>query len=109
MPHPHQFIREIGDHAFRSAIQLRRDTFIQRSHLCNSHGRLPNKGDLVVTYQGATQKGGPKRYIVDLSIQRQGSALLPLLQVNATPGEMMFAAIPGFRNGVLVIGVKIVP
>jgi hypothetical protein len=71
--------------------------------------RLPNKGELVVTYQGATHRGGPKKYIVDLSIQRHGSAILPLLQVNANAGEMLFAAVPGYRGGVLVIGVKIVP
>jgi hypothetical protein len=71
--------------------------------------RLPNKGDLAVTYQGATQKGGATKYIVDLSIHRHGAVVLPLLQVNATPGEMLFAAVPGYRGGVLVIGVRLMP
>jgi len=35
--------------------------------------------------------------------------VLPLLQVNATPGEMLFAAVPGYKGGVLVIGIKVRP
>ncbi|HVY47555.1 MAG TPA: hypothetical protein VHB21_16815 [Minicystis sp.] len=73
--------------------------------------KLPNKGDLVITYSGPVhgRKTGAKKYVVDLSIQRHGAAILPLLKVNATPGEMLFAAVPGFRGGVLVIGLKVVP
>ena len=73
--------------------------------------KLPNHGDLVVTFEGIAppKKGAPKKYIVNVSIQKRGSIILPLLQVNANAGEMLFAAVPGYKGGVLVIGIKVIP
>ena len=72
--------------------------------------KLPNHGDLVVTFQGVAPQhaGETRKYVVNVSIQRRGATILPLLQVNAVAGETLFAAVPGYRGGVLVIGIRVI-
>jgi hypothetical protein len=97
--------------SFNSYDLLRRES-LSLSRVQPATTKLPNRSDLVVSYQGTLngpKAGDPKKHVVSLSIQRQGSMILPLLQVNANAGETLFAAVPGYKGGVLVIGIKVTP
>jgi hypothetical protein len=56
------------------------------------------------------KKDEPRRYLVTASIQKpDGNTFLPLLEVNAKPGEPFFVAGQTYKGGTLVIGIKVNP
>jgi hypothetical protein len=73
--------------------------------------KLPNGSELMVTMKAElapAKKGEPKKYVVSASIRKEGgSSFLPLLEVNAKPGDTFFVAGQKYQGGILVIGIKI--
>lgn len=73
--------------------------------------KLPNGSELMVTMKdelAPAKKGEPKKYLVSASIRKDGgSSFLPLLEVNAKPGDTFFVAGQKYKGGILVIGIKI--
>lgn len=68
---------------------------------------LPNNRVLQVTYQDLT---ADKRYKVAAAInQPNGKDFLRLLEVTAAPNETFFVAGQSYQNGILVIGMRMVP
>lgn len=68
---------------------------------------LPNNRVLQVTLQELT---ADKRYKVAAAInQPNGKDFLRLLEVTAAPNETFFVAGQSYQNGILVIGMRIVP
>jgi len=74
---------------------------------------LPNGGTLMVSLKdiiAAKSKDDTKRFVINASIQKPGgNNFLPLLEVNAKPGETFFVAGQSYKGGVLVIGIKVNP
>jgi hypothetical protein len=71
---------------------------------------LPNQGKLRVTLKDVKQDDKGRRYFVDASISKPGGKkFLPVLQVNAKPGEIFFVAGQKYKKGVLVLGIRIHP
>ena len=106
---------ELGKPPFSSYNSYK---LLDRSKLClakakSATTKLPNDRDLMVTLKDIlepTKKGDSKRYVVSASIQKPGgSTFLPLLEVNAKPGETFFVAGQAYKGGMLVIGIKIAP
>jgi hypothetical protein len=75
--------------------------------------KLPNDGVLMVSLKdiiAPKKKDETKRFVISASIQKPGgNSFLPLLEVNAKPGETFFVAGQNYKGGVLVIGIKINP
>ena len=75
--------------------------------------KLPTGRDLMVTWKDAIapqKKGDPMRFVMTASIQKPGgNTFLPLLEVNAKPGETFFVAGQNYKDGTLVIGIKVSP
>lgn len=75
--------------------------------------KLPNDRQLMVSLKDVIQpekKGQQKKFVMSASIQKPGKdAFLPLLEVNAKPGETFFVAGQTHKGGVLVIGIKVAP
>lgn len=73
--------------------------------------KLPNGSELMVTMKdelASATKGEPKKYVVSARIRKDGgSSFLPLLEVNAKPGDTFFVAGQKYQGGILVIGIKI--
>ena len=68
---------------------------------------LPNSRVLQVTLQELT---ADKRYRVAAAInQPNGKDFLRLLEVTAAPNETFFVAGQSYQNGILVIGMRLVP
>jgi hypothetical protein len=72
---------------------------------------LPNGSVLMVSLKevvAAKKKDEPKRFVISASIQKPGgNSFLPLLEVNAKAGENFFVAGQQYKEGVLVLGVKV--
>lgn len=79
----------------------------------SSTTKLPTGRDLMVTLKAITEptkKGEPRKYVVTASIQKpDGNTFLPLLEVNAKPGEPFFVAGQTYKGGTVVIGIKVNP
>ena len=79
----------------------------------SSTTKLPTGRDLMVALKDIiepTKKGEPRRYLVTASIQKpDGNTFLPLLEVNAKPGEPFFVAGQTYKGGTVVIGIKVNP
>ena len=75
--------------------------------------KLPTGRDLMVSLKEIIEpkkKDEPRRYLVTASIQKpNGNTFLPLLEVNAKPGELFFVAGQTYKGGTLVIGIKVNP
>lgn len=73
--------------------------------------RLPDGSELMVTMKdelAPAKKGEPKKYLVSASIRKDGgSSFLPLLEVNAKPGDTFFVAGQKYQSGILVIGINL--
>jgi len=72
---------------------------------------LPDSNTLNVSLKDITMTKGDnpeKRYIVDANIKKpDGSEFFPNLEVSAKEGEYFFVGGPKFKDGVLVIGIRI--
>ncbi len=69
---------------------------------------LPDKNTLGVSLKEITTKGEEQRYVVDANIKKpDGSSYFPNLEVSAQKGEYFFVGGPKFKDGVLVIGIRI--
>jgi hypothetical protein len=79
----------------------------------SSKATLPNGRDLMVSLKdiiAGKKKDEPKKYVIGASIQKgSGDTFLPLLEVNAKAGETFFVAGQKYKEGVLVIGIKVNP
>jgi hypothetical protein len=79
----------------------------------SSTTKLPTGRDLMVALKEIIEpkkKDEPRRYLVTASIQKpDGNTFLPLLEVNAKPGEPFFVAGQTYKGGTLVIGIKVNP
>ncbi len=79
----------------------------------SSTTKLPTGRDLMVALKDIVEpkkKGEPRRYVVTASIQKpDGNTFLPLLEVNAKPGEPFFVAGQTYKGGTVVIGIKVNP
>ena len=79
----------------------------------SSTTKLPTGRDLMVALKDIIdpkKKDEPRRYLVTASIQKpDGNTYLPLLEVNAKPGELFFVAGQTYKGGTLVIGIKVNP
>jgi hypothetical protein len=75
--------------------------------------KLPTGRDLMVSLKDIIEpkkKDDPRRYLVTASIQKpDGNTFLPLLEVNAKPGEPFFVAGQTYKGGTVVIGIKVNP
>ena len=75
--------------------------------------KLPTGRDLMVTYKDVIEpkkKDDQRRFVMTASIQKQGgNTFLPLLEVNAKAGETFFVAGQNYKDGSLVIGIKVNP
>ena len=75
--------------------------------------KLPTGRDLMVSLKDIIEpkkKDDPRRYVVTASIQKpDGNTFLPLLEVNAKPGEPFFVAGQTYKGGTVVIGIKVNP
>ena len=73
--------------------------------------KLPNDRVMAVVLKDILQgskKGDPPKFVVSASIQKpEGTAFLPLLEVNAKAGETFFVAGQTYKGGILVLGLKI--
>lgn len=106
---------ELGKPPFSSYNSYK---LLDQSKLCMAKGKstttkLPTDRDLMVTLKdiiSPRKKGESSRYVVNASIQKTGgTTFLPLLEVNAKPGETFFVAGQSYKGGVLVIGIKVLP
>ena len=70
---------------------------------------LPDGGKLAVSLKDIEKKDkdAPSKYVVIMSIEREGKSFLPSLEVNAKPGEYFFVAGQKYKGGILVIGIRI--
>ncbi|MFO0618378.1 MAG: hypothetical protein U0414_37640 [Polyangiaceae bacterium] len=69
---------------------------------------LPDQNTLSVSLQDITTKDDQTRYTVETNIKKpDGSSYLPKLEVSAQKGEYFFVGGPKFKEGVLVIGIRI--
>ncbi len=79
----------------------------------SSTTKLPTGRDLMVALKDIVEpkkKDDPRRYVVTASIQKpDGNTFLPLLEVNAKPGEPFFVAGQTYKGGTVVIGIKVNP
>jgi hypothetical protein len=79
----------------------------------SSTTKLPTGRDLMVALKDVVEpkkKDEPRRYLVTASIQKpDGNTFLPLLEVNAKPGEPFFVAGQSYKGGTVVIGIKVNP
>lgn len=75
--------------------------------------KLPNGRELKVSLKDIIEpkkKDEAKKYVVSASIQKSGGdTFLPLLEVNAKAGETFFVAGQKYKEGVLVIGIRLNP
>ena len=66
---------------------------------------LPNGRRMRLVLRGVTDEG---RYRLQLSINRPGQRdYLPTMDVVASPGDPVFIAGQSYRNGTLVIGIRV--
>jgi hypothetical protein len=79
----------------------------------SSTTKLPTGRELMVALKDvidSKKKDEPRKYVVTASIQKpDGNSFLPLLEVNAKPGEPFFVAGQTYKGGTLVIGIKVNP
>ena len=79
----------------------------------SSTTKLPTGRDLMVSLKDvidAKKAVEARKYVVTASIQKpDGNSFLPLLEVNAKPGEPFFVAGQTYKGGTLVIGIKVIP
>ncbi|MEP7126003.1 MAG: hypothetical protein ABJE95_34035 [Byssovorax sp.] len=79
----------------------------------SSTTKLPTGRDLMVALKDVIEpkkKDEPRRYVVTASIQKpDGNTFLPLLEVNAKPGELFFVVGQKYNGGTIVIGIKVNP
>lgn len=69
---------------------------------------LPDQNTLNVSLKAIETKGDETRYVVDANIKKpDGSSYFPNLEVSAKKGEYFFVGGPKFKDGVLVIGIRI--
>lgn len=75
--------------------------------------KLPNGRDLKISLKDIVlpkKKDDVKKFIVSASIQKAtGDTFLPLLEVSAKAGETFFVAGQKHKDGILVIGIKVLP
>lgn len=75
--------------------------------------KLPTGRDLSIVYKEViepSKKGEPRKFVITASIQKpDGKTFLPLLEVNAKPGEWFFVGGQDYKGGGLVVGIKISP
>jgi hypothetical protein len=75
--------------------------------------KLPNERELAVNLKdilAAKKKDDVTRYLVSMSINKPGgNTFLPLLEVNAKPGEWFFVAGQSYKGGMLAFGIKVLP
>lgn len=72
---------------------------------------LPDGGQLLVTYKDmlkGKKKEDPDKFVLSASINKPDKKpLFPGVQVNAAKGEWFFLAGPKYKDGILVIGIKV--
>ena len=75
--------------------------------------KLPDGGKLSLTLKEASspkKKGQLARFRVGIMIEKEkAKPFLPDLQVSANDGELFFVAGQQYRNGILVVGIRLVP
>jgi hypothetical protein len=73
--------------------------------------QLPDKRALQVKLEDVVapkKPGGKPRYVLKASITKAGGKeVLPLLKVTAQPEEVFFVAGPAYKDGILVIGMRV--
>ena len=91
---------------------------IERSNLALPLGelkntKLPDGGKLSLTLKEASspkKEGQLARFRVGITIEKdKAKPFLPDLQVSANDGELFFVAGQQYRNGILVVGIRLVP
>ena len=53
------------------------------------------------------EKGASSKFVISMSIERDGKSFLPSLEVNAKQSEYFFVAGQKYKGGILVIGIRI--
>jgi hypothetical protein len=75
--------------------------------------KLPTGRELHVVYKDVLppqKQGAAARFVVAASIQKaSGKDFLPLIEVNATPGEWFWVGGQDYKGGALFIGIRISP
>ncbi len=99
-------LRRAPFNAFRSMrVHSRPSVSLDENHEADIV--LPNGRRLRLKLLQVTPDG---RYRLKVSINRPGEAdYLPLLQVEAAPGDPFFVAGQAFEGGTLIVGVRLVP
>lgn len=69
---------------------------------------LPNAGKLKLDLKEVIADKGSKRFVVEASLSKpKGNKFLPVLQVNAKPGEIFFLPGQKYKKGILVLGIRV--
>ncbi len=75
--------------------------------------KLPTGRELRLVYKDVVQpqkQGDPPRYVITASIEAaNGQSFLPLVEVNAKPGEVFWVGGQEYKGGSLFIGIKVSP
>ena len=75
--------------------------------------KLPTGRELRLVYKDVIQaqkQGDPPRYVITASIEAaNGNSFLPLVEVNAKPGEVFWVGGQEYKGGSLFIGIKVSP
>jgi hypothetical protein len=98
--------------SYNSYRLLSRDSGVALPRAIAARLKLPTGRDLHLVYKDVlppTKQGGT-RFVVAASIHKaNGNPLLPMVEVNATPGEWFWVGGQEFRGGAVFIGIKINP
>ncbi len=75
--------------------------------------KLPTGRELRLVYKDVIQpqkQGDPPRYVITATIEAAtGKSFLPLVEVNAKPGEVFWVGGQEYKGGSLFIGIKVTP
>lgn len=70
--------------------------------------KLADDSTLFVTLKDVQKSKTETKYVVSASIKKEeGKSVLPLLEVTAQAGEIFFVAGQKYKDGVLVIGIRV--
>jgi hypothetical protein len=95
--------------SYNSYQQLDRDANVQLQKGNDVARTLPDSSKLTVTFKDLVKDKdtGESRYVLNMSIVRDTKAFLPSLEVKAKENNWFFVAGQRYKNGILVIGIRI--
>ena len=70
---------------------------------------LPQDGSLTLTLTSVAGDATKKRYELKAAVRRGGKDVIPMVTAKASQGKFFFLAGPKYKDGVMVLGFRVVP